>query len=117
MKLNLGAPEPPSRPQGPLLITEVSNDSVCLEWNPPESDGGREITKYIVQVIMMAKKDSESKDITKYSNFLLPGNGDGRGIHALLWVSWKSIWQEKSHTCSNLIYSGAIKNILIDKVD
>jgi Fibronectin type III domain len=77
VKPNSGAPEPPTRPQGPLLVTDVTNDSVCLEWNPPESNGGKEITKYIVQVNMMAKKDCDSKDITKYSNLPLPGNGDG----------------------------------------
>lgn len=76
-KQTLGAPDPPSRPQGPLLITEVTNDSVSLEWNPSESDGGSKITRYLVEVIMQSKKDCDSKDITKYKNSPLPGNGDG----------------------------------------
>jgi hypothetical protein len=71
------APEPPSRPQGPLLISDVTDESMCLEWDPPPSDGGREILKYVVEIIMQPTKDCASKDIIKYKNTPLPGNGGG----------------------------------------
>ena len=37
----LGAP---SRPEGPLEVTDVQKDSVKLKWKPPKDDGGQPIT-------------------------------------------------------------------------
>ena len=37
----------PSEPSA-LKVTRVSRDSVSLQWHPPISDGGSEVTKYIV---------------------------------------------------------------------
>ncbi|GFS00827.1 titin [Elysia marginata] len=41
--------EKPGRPVGPMELTDVTRNSVKLTWNPPESDGGTSITKYIIE--------------------------------------------------------------------
>ncbi|KAF2885739.1 hypothetical protein ILUMI_20443 [Ignelater luminosus] len=40
----------PGIPKGPLQYTETTQDSVSLSWNPPDDDGGGDITGYIVEV-------------------------------------------------------------------
>lgn len=40
----------PGIPQGPLIYTGTSQDSISLSWNPPEDDGGGDITDYLVEV-------------------------------------------------------------------
>lgn len=55
----------PGAPGKPDII-DYDNKSVTLKWNPPESDGGRPITHYVVEV-----KDKFSPDwneITKTEN-------------------------------------------------
>ena len=37
----LGAP---SRPRGPLEVTDVYKDKATVSWNPPDDDGGKPIT-------------------------------------------------------------------------
>lgn len=38
----------PGQP-GPLSIKDVTLDSVLLEWNEPNNDGGSEITNYVIE--------------------------------------------------------------------
>lgn len=40
----------PGIPQGPLINTETTQNSVSLSWNPPADDGGGEITDYLIEV-------------------------------------------------------------------
>lgn len=39
----------PSPPKGPLQPDNITKDSCQLSWNPPEDDGGSEITNYVVE--------------------------------------------------------------------
>lgn len=39
----------PSRPVGPLEVTNVTNNSADLSWKPPENDGGSPITGYNIE--------------------------------------------------------------------
>lgn len=39
----------PSKPEGPLLIKEVQDEQLVIEWRPPEDDGGLEIQKYSIE--------------------------------------------------------------------
>lgn len=39
----------PSRPEGPLLFREVSDEAVVLEWKPPGDDGGLDIQQYSIE--------------------------------------------------------------------
>ena len=39
----------PSAPMGPLEVYGVTKDSCKLKWRPPEDDGGKPITAYIVE--------------------------------------------------------------------
>jgi len=34
---------PPTRPEGPLKVSDVTKDSAKLSWNKPKDDGGLEI--------------------------------------------------------------------------
>lgn len=40
----------PGIPRGPLQYTATTQDSVSLSWNPPDDDGGGELSGYIVEV-------------------------------------------------------------------
>lgn len=56
----------PAAPQS-LRVTEVNKDYVVLQWEPPEADGGSEITGYVI----------EKKDVSKL-NWFSAGTVDGR---------------------------------------
>uniref|UniRef100_A0A915Q578 non-specific serine/threonine protein kinase n=1 Tax=Setaria digitata TaxID=48799 RepID=A0A915Q578_9BILA len=57
----------PSAPKGPVEITNVTKESCVLNWQPPEDDGGTEITNYVVE-----KRDLQSNTWTPVSAFV-PG--------------------------------------------
>lgn len=40
---------PPTPPIGPLEVNEVSNSSIVINWKPPLSDGGLELTNYVIE--------------------------------------------------------------------
>ncbi len=42
----LDRPEPPV---GPVVYQNIDRDTIKLRWNPPEDDGGTEVTGYIVE--------------------------------------------------------------------
>lgn len=39
----------PSAPEGPLETYDITATTVGLTWKPPNSDGGKPITKYIIE--------------------------------------------------------------------
>lgn len=39
----------PSKPEGPLLFREISDEAVVLEWKAPEDDGGLDIQQYSIE--------------------------------------------------------------------
>lgn len=39
----------PSPPTGPIKISSITSESCILDWEPPEDDGGTDITNYIVE--------------------------------------------------------------------
>lgn len=46
----------PSKPTGPIVINDITSDSVELEWKPPTNDGGLEIMKYVIEKCETGKK-------------------------------------------------------------
>ncbi|CAL8090942.1 unnamed protein product [Calicophoron daubneyi] len=46
----------PSRPVGPLEVTDVTKNSAQLTWKKPEDDGGSPITHYVVEKMNLSKK-------------------------------------------------------------
>jgi hypothetical protein len=44
------ATDKPSKPIGPLEVTDVFGDSCRLEWQPPKDDGGLPIKHYLVEM-------------------------------------------------------------------
>ncbi|KAK8777263.1 hypothetical protein V5799_029392 [Amblyomma americanum] len=57
-----GVVVPPSAPLGPLVIDEITENSVRLSWKPPINDGGDVITNYIVEY-----RDVSAAEIAKFS--------------------------------------------------
>lgn len=39
----------PAAPEGPLIVENITNESVDLAWQPPKSDGGLPVQNYIVE--------------------------------------------------------------------
>lgn len=46
---NLTISDKPSKPEGPVIMREISRESVTIEWKPPVDDGGLELTKYAIE--------------------------------------------------------------------
>ena len=40
---------PPTAPVGPLTVSEMTNTSLTLTWEPPQSTGGLELTGYVLE--------------------------------------------------------------------
>ncbi|OZC09937.1 hypothetical protein X798_03043 [Onchocerca flexuosa] len=55
----------PSTPKGPIEVTNITKEGCVLEWQPPEDDGGAEITNYVVE-----KRDLQSNTWTPVSTFV-----------------------------------------------
>lgn len=49
VELQLKVIDKPSKPEGPILIREVSHEAVEIEWKPPTDDGGLEISQYTIE--------------------------------------------------------------------
>lgn len=47
--LSLTVIDKPSKPEGPLLFREISDEAVVLEWKPPGDDGGLDIQQYSIE--------------------------------------------------------------------
>ena len=46
--LTSSSSEKPGKPDAPEIL-QVNKNSVALKWKPPKSDGGAEITNYVVE--------------------------------------------------------------------
>uniref|UniRef100_A0AC34RIM6 Twitchin n=1 Tax=Panagrolaimus sp. JU765 TaxID=591449 RepID=A0AC34RIM6_9BILA len=55
----------PSPPKGPLAVDNVTKESCTLSWNPPEDNGGSEITNYVVE-----RRDIKNQTWVPVSNFV-----------------------------------------------
>lgn len=49
VELSLNVIDKPSKPEGPLLFREISEEAVVLEWKPPGDDGGLDIQQYSIE--------------------------------------------------------------------
>ncbi|XP_076369536.1 cell adhesion molecule DSCAM-like isoform X2 [Tachypleus tridentatus] len=52
---------PPAAPEGPLKISDVTEDSVKLTWQTSKNDGGAEITAYVIEA-----KDVLETEVVKH---------------------------------------------------
>ncbi|GMT25440.1 hypothetical protein PFISCL1PPCAC_16735 [Pristionchus fissidentatus] len=55
----------PAVPGGPLEVSDVTKDSCVLNWNPPEDDGGADISNYVVE-----KRDTRTNTWVPVSAFV-----------------------------------------------
>ncbi len=47
--LNVTVVDRPDPPVGPVVYTNMDRDVIKLQWNPPEDDGGCDITGYVIE--------------------------------------------------------------------
>lgn len=40
---------PPTRPQGPLKVKDVTSSGAKVKWDKPKDDGGKPVTAYVVE--------------------------------------------------------------------
>lgn len=45
----------PSAPEGPLKVSDVTNQTAVLSWQPPKDDGGSPIENYIIEKMDVAR--------------------------------------------------------------
>lgn len=60
---------PPSKPTGPITVSDIQKTSATIEWKPPQSDGGLPLKGYVVELkearkTMWKKVDKLTPDIT-----------------------------------------------------
>uniref|UniRef100_A0A452HGT8 Titin n=1 Tax=Gopherus agassizii TaxID=38772 RepID=A0A452HGT8_9SAUR len=46
--INIVVLDRPGPPVGPVVVSDITEDSVTLKWQPPHNDGGSQVTNYIV---------------------------------------------------------------------
>lgn len=50
------AADKPSKPQGPLEISDMTDTSMVIKWLPPIDNGGLDILDYMVEIKEISKK-------------------------------------------------------------
>ncbi|KAF8572507.1 hypothetical protein P879_00960 [Paragonimus westermani] len=69
----------PSRPVGPLEVSDVTKNSAQLSWNKPEDDGGVPISHYVVEKMNMNKNRWEPvAEVSKGTTVLVPKLEEGQ---------------------------------------
>lgn len=53
---------PPSAPQGPMEISDVTENSANISWRPPADDGGNKVSHYIVERRCVSDDGSANED-------------------------------------------------------
>ena len=56
--INIVVLDRPGPPTGPVVIRDITEDSVTLKWEPPKYDGGSQVTNYIVLKAKFCKRSS-----------------------------------------------------------
>lgn len=57
---------PPSKPIGPLEVSEVTANSAKLSWQKPLDDGGDEILNYVLEKLNTKTGDWEKVGVMSY---------------------------------------------------
>lgn len=71
--LILGAP---SKPKGPLKVSDVTKNGLKLAWAPPEDDGGKPVTGYVVEKLDKGRWVQVGR--TKDTDFDVTGLQEGK---------------------------------------
>ena len=45
----------PASPEGPLKVSDITNTTAVLSWQPPKDDGGAPIDNYIIEKMDVAR--------------------------------------------------------------
>ena len=53
----------PAAPEGPLKISDVTNQTAVLAWKPPKDDGGAPIENYIIEKMDAARGEWTQVDV------------------------------------------------------
>lgn len=65
--------EVPSAPVGPLHVSNITDRSADIAWNPPDSDGGTPLTGYIVQMRVIPRSTFTTVQQTADTKLTLTG--------------------------------------------
>lgn len=79
----------PNRPDD-LKITDAKKNSVALKWKPPKSDGGSEITEYLVEKRQVGKEEYTPATDEKVTDTFYVVTGFKEGDHFEFRVSAKN---------------------------
>uniref|UniRef100_A0A182MBM1 Titin-like n=1 Tax=Anopheles culicifacies TaxID=139723 RepID=A0A182MBM1_9DIPT len=58
VELTLKVIDKPSKPEGPIVVRELSPEAVVIEWKPPSDDGGLEISQFTIEKCDDANKNA-----------------------------------------------------------
>uniref|UniRef100_A0A182JJK3 Titin-like n=1 Tax=Anopheles atroparvus TaxID=41427 RepID=A0A182JJK3_ANOAO len=58
VELKLKVIDRPSKPEGPIVVRELSPEAVVIEWKPPSDDGGLEISQFTIEKCDDANKNA-----------------------------------------------------------
>ncbi|ETN62157.1 myosin light chain kinase [Anopheles darlingi] len=58
VELKLKVIDKPSKPEGPIIVRELSPEAVVIEWKPPSDDGGLEISQFTIEKCDDANKNA-----------------------------------------------------------
>ncbi|KFB36534.1 hypothetical protein ZHAS_00003679 [Anopheles sinensis] len=58
VELKLKVIDKPSKPEGPIVVRELSPEAVVIEWKPPSDDGGLEISQFTIEKCDDANKNA-----------------------------------------------------------
>jgi hypothetical protein len=47
----------PGAPEGPIRVSDVTNQSASISWKPPKDDGGAPVENYIIEKMDVARGD------------------------------------------------------------
>merc|ERR1719187_1167123 len=69
----LSMKDKPSPPRGPALVSWKTQETLCLQWNASESDGGAKIEEYIVERKEVGKKSWKQVGSSSQTNIEILG--------------------------------------------
>ena len=60
----------PTVPEGPLIVSDVTNQTAVLSWKAPKDDGGSPIEKYIIEKMNIARGEWQPVNLLIFKKIL-----------------------------------------------
>ncbi|XP_074660014.1 twitchin-like [Tubulanus polymorphus] len=94
----------PSKPEGPLVPTDVQADQISLKWKEPLEDGGDPVNNYILE-----KRPVGSKDWQKVSSFISSPSATVRNLDEGTEYEFRVMAENKYGVSEPLVVTEPIK--------